>query len=323
MSMDIEKILSPIAPNIQKFEALLERTLSTDSSFILQITEHLFSRTGKLLRPGLIFLSAGHTVNTGAVHAAVAVELIHVATLLHDDVIDQSSTRRGIETVNYRWNNLTAVLMGDYLFAKSFKLLIDSGSHKLLDSFAIATQRVSIGELNQVNLTGNLDVEESDYLRVVADKTASLFACSCEAGIVCNGGDEASIKALREFGENLGIAFQITDDLLDLIGEPSKTGKQLGSDIREGWVTLPMIYTLQNGGNSYKYQIHKLYKEGFTPDEFEQVVEFVRDTGGIDYANQKARKYSERAKAAVTDIKGLDFKENLIELAEFAITREK
>jgi len=323
MSTDIEKILSPITPKIQKFETMLEETLSTDSKLIFQITKHLFSRTGKRLRPGLIFLSAGHTNNSGVIHAAVAIELIHVATLLHDDVIDQSSTRRGIETVNYRWNNLTAVLMGDYLFAKSFKLLVDSESYKLLDSFAIATQRVSIGELNQVNLTGNLDVEESEYLKVIADKTASLFACSCEAGIVCNGGDETSMKALREFGENLGIAFQIADDLLDLIGEPTKTGKQLGSDIREGWITLPMIYALRNGGSSYKSQIHKLYKEGFTKEEFQQVTEFVRDTGGIEYANQKAQKYSERAIAAVADIKGLDFKENLIELAEFAITREK
>jgi octaprenyl-diphosphate synthase len=215
------------------------------------------------------------------------------------------------------------VLMGDYLFAKSFKLLVDSGSPKLLDRFSRATERVSIGELNQVYATGNFDLAEKAYLEIIADKTAALFSCACEAGVICNGGDESKEKALRDFGENLGIAFQITDDLLDLIGESTKTGKQLGSDIREGWVTLPLIHALKNDGNSYKEQLVKLYNDGFSGGEFEEVVKFVRDAGGIEYADDKARKYSERAKEAVAGISDLDYKDNLIQLADFAVTREK
>lgn len=323
MSKEFGKIFTPVESWIKQYEELLQQSLSSDSSFIYTITEHLFSSTGKGLRPGLIFLSAGRHANKASLYAAVAIELIHVATLLHDDVIDESDKRRGIQTVNFKWNNLVSVLMGDYLFAKSFKLLVDSESTRLLDRFSSATERVATGELNQVYATGNFDLAENVYYEIIADKTAALFACACEAGIISNGGDSKKEKALREFGENLGIAFQITDDLLDLIGETSKTGKQLGSDIREGWVTLPLIYALQNGGNSYKDKLVKLYKNGFNNDEFEDVVRFVREAGGIDYADSQARKYSERAKEAVAGISDLDYKENLIELADFAVAREK
>jgi octaprenyl-diphosphate synthase len=323
MDKEISLIFSPVAHRIEQYETLLKEALETDSKFIFQITEHIFSKAGKQLRPGLLFLSAGRTDNPAVVHAAVAIELIHIATLLHDDVIDESESRRGIESVNHRWNNLVSVLMGDYLFAKSFKLLVESGSQNLLESFAAATERVSIGELNQVYLTGNFDIGEKDYLRVIADKTASLFACACESGIICNGGNDIKKKALRDFGENLGLAFQITDDLLDIIGEPAKTGKQLGSDVREGWITLPMIFALRNGGSAHKENIMKFYENGFTPSEFKKVVDFIREAGGIDYASRQAQKYSERAKEAVAGIGELDYKESLLKLADFAVTRDK
>lgn len=323
MKDDLDLIFSPIESQIKQYDMLLEKTLATDSEFIYDITKHLFSRTGKRFRPGLLFLCAGQTEKPAAMHAAVAIELIHIATLLHDDVIDQSDQRRGIDTVNYRWNNLVSVLMGDYMFAKSFKLLVDSGSPKLLERFSRATERVSIGELNQVYYTGNFDLSESIYLKVIADKTASLFACACEAGAICDGDDDQKKKALRDFGEYLGIAFQITDDLLDLIGESAKTGKQLGSDIREGWVTLPLIHALKNGGNSSKDRIVKLYNEGFTEERFENVVNFVREAGGIEYADREAQRYSELAKESVANIKGLVYKDNLLKLADIAVTRDK
>lgn len=323
MNKDIELIFSPIASRIQKYESLLRKTLTTDSELIYNITNYLLSRPGKRLRPGLIFLSAGQADNKKVVCAAIAIELIHVATLLHDDVIDQSDIRRGVESVNHRWNNLVSVLMGDYLFAKSFNMLVKSGLDKLLESFACATERVSTGELNQVYHTGNFDLAEGDYLKVITDKTASLFACAGEAGIICNGGDEKKREAMRRFGENIGIAFQITDDLLDLIGETPKTGKQLGSDIREGWVTLPLIYALRNGGKSQKDLVVKLYKEEFNYDEFEWLVKFIRDTGGIEYADEMARSYIQKAKEAVAEIDGLDYRENLLKLADFAVYRER
>jgi octaprenyl-diphosphate synthase len=323
MGKSIDSIFSPVSDKISKYEALLKQSLVTDSPFIYDITSHLFSRAGKGLRPGLIFLSAGRHESSNAVYAAVAIELIHVATLLHDDVIDQSEMRRGIESVNHRWNNLVSVLMGDYLFAKSFGLLVKSNSQKLLDIFSAATERVATGELNQVYFTGNFDLQESDYLRVISDKTASLLGCAAEAGMICRDGDSKTMEAMRKFGEYLGMAFQITDDLLDLIGEPTKTGKQLGSDIREGWVTLPLIYAFQNGGRGHKSEIVKFYKEPFAPEAFESVVNFVKESGGIEYADMKARAYSEMAKEAVAGIPGIDYRDYLIELADFAVTREK
>ncbi|OQX92277.1 MAG: hypothetical protein B6D58_03835 [candidate division Zixibacteria bacterium 4484_95] len=322
MNKEIELIFSPITSKIKQYDVLLKRILTSDSELIGQVSDYLFSRSGKLLRPGLIFLSAGRTDDIRVVYAALAIELIHVATLLHDDVIDQSTKRRGLETVNYRWNNMVSVLMGDYLFAKAFGLLVESGLQSLLKNFSVATQRVSVGELNQVYNTGNFDLAEEDYLKVIADKTASLFACAGEAGIICNSGDESKQRAMREYGENLGIAFQITDDLLDLVGETTKTGKQLGSDIREGWVTLPLIYTLKNGGKPYRDRVVKLYKEKFDKSEFEWMVDLIRQNGGIDYASQRARNYVRKAKKAVADIKGIDYKENLIKLADFAVYRE-
>lgn len=323
MNSDIDSIFSPVSDKISRYEELLEQSLGTDSPFIFDITKHLFSRSGKRLRPGLIFLSAGHHESPSVVYAAVAIELIHVATLLHDDVVDQSEMRRGIESVNHRWNNLVSVLMGDYLFAKSFGLLVKSKSQRLLDIFSQATERVATGELNQVYFTGNFDLEESDYLKVISDKTASLLGCAAEAGMICREGDSQKIEAMRKFGENLGMAFQITDDLLDLVGESTRTGKQLGSDIREGWVTLPLIYAFQNGGRAHKSRIVKFYKEPFAPEAFQTVVDFVRDSGGIEYADKKARAYSELAKEAVADIPGIDFRDHLIELADFAVARDK
>ncbi|RKX18903.1 MAG: hypothetical protein DRP26_04370, partial [Candidatus Zixiibacteriota bacterium] len=186
MNKEIELIFSPITSKIKQYDVLLKRILTSDSELIGQVSDYLFSRSGKLLRPGLIFLSAGRTDDIRVVYAALAIELIHVATLLHDDVIDQSTKRRGLETVNYRWNNMVSVLMGDYLFAKAFGLLVESGLQSLLKNFSVATQRVSVGELNQVYNTGNFDLAEEDYLKVIADKTASLFACAGEAGIICN-----------------------------------------------------------------------------------------------------------------------------------------
>jgi octaprenyl-diphosphate synthase len=323
MNRDIDSIFLPVTDKINRYEELLKQALSTSSPFIFDITKHLFSRTGKRLRPGLLFLSAGHLDSPSVIYAAVAIEFIHVATLLHDDVIDQSDTRRGIESVNHRWNNLASVLMGDYLFAKSFGLLVQSKSQKLLDIFSQATERVATGELNQVYFTGNFDLAEDDYLSVISDKTASLLGCAAEAGMICREEDSRRLQAMRQFGENLGMAFQITDDLLDLIGEPSKTGKQLGSDIREGWMTLPLIYAFQNGGRAHKNRIVKFYEHPFAPEEFRSVVELVRDSGGIEYADRKARTYSERAKQAVADIPGLDYRDCLIELADFAVYRDK
>lgn len=322
MKIEIDDILLPISKQIELYEQMLQKTLATDSIFIYEITRHMFGKTGKRLRPGLLFLSAGNISDRAVIQAGVAIELIHVATLLHDDVIDQSYQRRGQETVNSRWSNLVSVLMGDYLFAKSFGLLVQAEMPELLDIFSKATERVAKGELNQVYYTGNFDIKEDEYLKIISDKTASLMSCAAEAGMVCSNGAKIHLQAMREFGEYLGMAFQITDDILDLVGETTKTGKQLGSDIREGWVTLPLIYALRNGGSSQKDRLIKLHADGFDPKEFMDLVQFIREAGGIQYADNKARHYSKMAKEVLMSVPGLAFKDNLCALADFAVARE-
>ncbi len=319
--MDFSKALSSVSNQLEQFEIELKKTLETDSTIIRQITDHLYGASGKRLRPALVFLTSGQ-LNESSLNSALAIELIHTATLLHDDVVDESNVRRGRETTNNKWNNLVAVLMGDYLFAKSFGLLVKANMPGLLASFSRATERVSIGELNQVFYTGNFDIVEETYLNIIADKTASLFSCSAEAGAICSGQNGKVLSGLREYGENIGMAFQITDDLLDLIGDTRKTGKSLGSDIREGWVTLPLIYAMRNGNSHAKSHFKGILGDS-TNNDISEVVQFVRDNGGIVYAEQKARGFVEKAINIVRSIDDLPMKRSLEELATLAAVRDR
>jgi geranylgeranyl pyrophosphate synthase len=320
--MDFSKVFAPISDRLDEFESEFRRVLETDSPIIRQITEHLYGARGKRLRPALLFLTSDDH-NDSSLYAALAVELIHTATLLHDDVIDESRTRRGIETVNYKWNNLVSVLMGDYFFARSFGLLVKANSPGLMAAFARATERVSTGELNQAFYTGNFDIAEETYLNIIADKTASLFACSAEAGAICSGRNGEVRDILRRYGENIGLAFQITDDLLDLIGETKKTGKTLGSDIREGWITLPLIRALQNDNGDLKSRFREILGGDVGQSDFEEVLDFVRKNGGIDYAEQRARQYVEKAVEILEGLDGLPMKNALEDLANLAAFRDR
>ncbi len=319
--MELAKVLAPVSEYLDKFEVEYKRALETDSVIIKEITEHLYGGPGKRLRPALIFMTAG-VYNDASTYSALAVEFIHTATLLHDDVVDESRSRRGIETVNHKWNNLVSVLMGDYFFAKAFNMLVKAGSPEIMASFARATERVSVGELNQVFYTGNFDITEDRYLNIIADKTASLFACSAEAGALCAGINGGVREGLKKYGENVGMAFQITDDLLDLIGESKKTGKTLGSDIREGWVTLPLIQALKNDNGRSRERIKSVIGNEVGQSDIKEVIDFVRNNGGIEYAEQKARGYVQDAVDILHSLDGLPMKNVLEEFAVLAAARD-
>jgi octaprenyl-diphosphate synthase len=320
--MDFSLVFNPIAGELQKFETEYRRILESDSIIIRRITEHLFGASGKRLRPALLYLASGNRPEK-ALYPALAIELIHTATLMHDDVIDESPTRRGIETVNHKWNNLVSVLMGDYLFAKAFGLLVKAEVPEIMTIFSVATERVAVGELNQAFYTGNFDISEEAYMKVIADKTASLFACSAEAGAISSGRDKNTCRLLKSYGENLGMAFQIADDLLDLIGEPTKTGKMLGSDIREGWVTLPLIHALRNGGGRYKDEFSKILGGDVADSDLSRLIDFVRTQGGIEYAEQKAQGYVQKAINILGDLDGFPMKGELEKLANLAAVRDR
>ena len=321
--MDFSKILAPISEQMETFEAELREVLQADSQIVTEITDYLYSGAGKRLRPALLFLSAGN-VNYRAMQSALAVELIHTATLLHDDVIDESHTRRGMQTVNSKWNNMVAVLMGDYLFAKSFNLLVKADLPDLMTSFSKATERVSVGELNQAFHTGDFNIAEKTYIGIIADKTASLFACSAEAGAICSGRDNRTCQALRDYGEYVGLAFQIADDLLDLTGEAKKLGKSLGSDIRGGWITLPLIEAFKNDGDGSRERLkYMLSSRKVSDSDIGEIARFASEKGGILYAQQKASSYVQKAIDALKSLDELPMKSALVELAQTAAVRDR
>jgi len=248
--LDISKMTEytgPIKNDLDEFHRLLTDYLKDDSPLISSIARHLMKSRGKRIRPVFLFLSsrASNTFNEHSVEASLAIELIHTATLLHDDVVDESEMRRGQETVNSQWTNFISVLMGDYLFAKAFRVMIETSSLELVRAISLATERVSVGELRQIEETGNYDLSEEEYMSIIADKTASLFTVSCEAGPILTNSAVAERRRLAKFGEKIGTAFQIADDLLDFVGNAEDTGKEPGNDVMTGKMTLPMIYSLR------------------------------------------------------------------------------
>jgi octaprenyl-diphosphate synthase len=329
--MKLDLILSPVKNDLSAFEDKLKDSLNSDSPLISEVAYHLLSLKGKRLRPALVFLSSGLCGNSNpdfradscAMNVALAIELIHNATLLHDDVIDQSQFRRGQVSVNHKWSNLVSVLMGDFLLANAFKLLVKTKSPSLLSSISKATEQVSIGEMNQIQESHNYELDEKTYLQVIAEKTASLFAASCEAGAIAAEADSKSREQLKSYGLNLGMAFQITDDLLDWIGETEKTGKGLGNDLREGKITLPLIHTLREADERSRKKILGLLENDFNQKDFDQVLSIIKGNGGVDYSRQKAKSFGEKALDQLSDLRDSEYKQTLENLVSFVIKRDK
>ncbi|MCJ7498610.1 MAG: polyprenyl synthetase family protein [candidate division Zixibacteria bacterium] len=324
--MSLDSILSLIKSDLDKVEQKLEEYLSSDSPLIYQIAQYLLERKGKRLRPALVLLSFGETNSSNkdnALDAAVAIELIHTATLLHDDVIDQSTTRRGKASVNYRWSNLVSVLMGDYLLAKSFKILVQTGFTPLLKAVSKATESISLGELLQIQERGNYNLTEKVYLKIITDKTASLFSVACGSGAIARGVDEKTQYIYQRFGEGFGMSFQIIDDLLDLVGDKEKTGKELGNDLQEGKITLPLIYALANSEDGTRDKIMKILEEGYKPEHFPQICSFVQKEGGVEYGLKRAQDFGNEALELISELNPTEYKEALEKLVDFILTREK
>lgn len=324
--MSLDSILSLIKADLEKVEQRLEEYLSSDSPLIFQVAQYLLERKGKRLRPALVLLSFDRDNSSNkdkALDAAVVVELIHTATLLHDDVIDQSTTRRGKASVNYRWSNLVSVLMGDYLLAKSFKILVQTGLTPLLKAVSKATESISLGELLQIQERGNYNLTERVYLKIITDKTASLFSVACKSGAIARGVDEKTQYIYQRFGEDFGVSFQIIDDLLDLVGDKEKTGKELGNDLQEGKITLPLIYALANSEDGTRDKIMKILEEGYKPEHFSQMCSFVKKEGGVEYSLKRAQDFGNEALELISELNPTEYKEALEKLVDFILTREK
>jgi octaprenyl-diphosphate synthase len=321
---DLNDLTRPIAKDLTVFDRKLGESLQADSPLIKAVIRHITASTGKRLRPAVLFLSArsGGYHSPGLVDAALAIEIMHTATLLHDDVIDESQVRRGQLTVNHRWNNLVSVLMGDFLFSRAFAIMARIGSLALIRSISHATGRVSYGELRQIEETANYELPEGEYLRIISDKTAALFAVACEAGPLIKNASRTKIKRFTEFGENLGIAFQIADDLLDFVGDSDKTGKQSGADLMQGKVTLPLIYALSCSSKKVRVEMTDLLSNGINRRGTDHVLKFVTGQGGIDYAYSVARRYSERAAGLLETLDDSVHRRSLQGLLQFTVSRD-
>jgi len=314
---------APVHSDLVAFDARLHDYLRGDSPLISSIARHLLKTKGKRIRPAFLFLTsrAAGSFTEHSVDASLAVELIHTATLLHDDVVDESDIRRGQETVNNKWKNLISVLMGDYIFAKAFRIMADAQSLELIDAIARATERVSIGELRQIEETRNYALSEEEYFEIIADKTASLFSISCEAGPILAGRDAAERRRFSDFGENIGTAFQVADDLLDFVGDPEETGKELGIDALNGYVTLPLIYSLRSVNEASGREIIKSLGDDNGEETFEKIYSFVEEQGGLDYTSRRATELSERALESIVSVGPSVYYESLTNLVRYTVAR--
>jgi len=329
--MELDFILSLVRKDLALFDRRLKENLNSDSALISQVAGHLVNRKGKRLRPAMVFLSYGACMNPKlnsasnprVMNVALAIECIHTATLLHDDVIDRSKVRRGQISVNHKWNNLVSVLMGDFLLAKSLRLIVETKSPPLLSTISRATENLSIGEMNEVQESHNFDLDEATYLQIISEKTASLFTASCESGAVAARADKKTQQNLKKYGQNLGMAFQITDDLLDWVGETEKTGKGLGNDLKEGKITLPLIHTLKECEPRSRKKILKLLENDFNRKDFDEILSLIKGNGGVKYAQKKASDFGEKALNYLSELKDSKYKKALRDLVSFVIEREK
>ena len=296
MTLSIKEIQVPIADEMKAFEHKFRQFMKSDVMLLDQIMNYIVRRKGKQLRPMFVFLSAGvcGQISESTYRGGALIELLHTATLVHDDVVDDSNYRRGFFSVNALWKNKIAVLVGDYLLSRGLLLSVDHGEFDILKIVSTAVRELSEGELLQIEKARRLDINEEVYYQIIKQKTASLIASCCAVGASSVGATADIVKRMHAFGEKVGMAFQIKDDLFDY-GE-DEIGKPLGIDIKEKKMTLPLIYTLQQADDSTKRRIIYIVKnQNKDKNKVNEVIEIVKNSGGIEYAREKMMQYQREA----------------------------
>ena len=321
--MNLKEIIVPIKPELDEFQKRFAKSLKSNVALIDIITRYILKQKGKKIRPVLVLLSAKMCgdLNDRSYIAANLVELLHTATLIHDDVVDDAKSRRGLASINAVWKNKVAVLIGDFLLSKGLLVSLDNGEYEFLQTTSEAVRRMSEGELLQIQKARNFDATEETYFKIISDKTASLIKTCCKLGALSSTKDKKKIESLAVYGENLGIAFQLQDDLLDYTGRKKLLGKSTGNDIKEKKFTLPLIHSLEKAPHKKASEIMKIIKNGVAKS-FESFYYFVNKYGGIEYTNDIAQKYSVIAKSAILDFPDSESKTSLLELVNFVTRRE-
>lgn len=320
----MEAVLALIEDDLRKVEMQFLKDLHSNVPLITKVAEYLFESGGKRIRPALLLLSAKLCGYTGNRHVPLAsvVEFIHTATLLHDDVVDNAELRRGIASANTLWGNEASVLVGDYLFSKSFSMMIADGDLRILRALSSATTTIAEGEVLQLVSSTDLDISEERYIEVVRSKTAVLLATACQTGAILGNASESWENGLTAFGMDLGIAFQLIDDTLDYTSSEEQFGKTIGHDLEEGKITLPLIHTLRRCSPGERDEIAAIIqKDQIQEQDFDTVFDLVHKHGGIEYTVGIANGYIDRCKRTLDVFPDSLEKEALKKVADYVVSR--
>jgi len=321
----LSDIKKPVKSEMTEFEAYFNRVMQSEVPFVRLLLNHILRKKGKQMRPLLVFLSAklNGEVNESTYVAASLIELLHTATLVHDDVVDDARERRGIQTINAIWNSKIAVLIGDFLLAQGLLISVNNKTYRMLATTSGAVQEMISGELIQMQKTRSLNIKEEDYFKVIRKKTAALISACTTCGAVSATQDESVIARMKEFGDAVGIAFQIKDDLLDY-NSNGLTGKKEGNDIREKKITLPLIYALEKSTLIEKRKIIRtIRKKNKSREDIRSVINFVKKYKGLEYAEQAMACYRSQALELLSTYPDSDVKESLIRFVIYTTEREK
>jgi octaprenyl-diphosphate synthase len=325
MVAEIKSIQAPIADDILNFETKFRASMKSNVMLLDKIMTYIVKRKGKQLRPMFVFLCARlcGQINESSFRGASLIELLHTATLVHDDVVDDANYRRGFFSLNALWKNKIAVLVGDYLLSRGLLLAVDNNDFNLLKIVSNAVKEMSEGELLQIEKARNLDITEEIYFEIIRQKTASLIASCCAVGAASVNSNDEMVARMKTFGEKVGMAFQIKDDLFDY-GTDYEIGKPLGLDIKEKKMTLPLIYSLNKASWLEKRRIVSIVKnESEKPKKRAEVIEFVKKSGGIEYAEKVMRQFQQEASDILNEFPESIYKQSLSQLVKYTIERRK
>ena len=322
MSLDV--LYKPVKEELKAVEKRLYELTRLGNRTISEALSEIFSAGGKRLRPALLLMAAKACNYTGerSIDLAVAIELIHTASLVHDDVIDYADLRRGIPTINSRWGNKVSVLVGDHLYAKVVGLLTDDGDQEMIRSVVAATARMTDSEITQTLSRNDVNLTEERYLSIITGKTAALMSCSCRIGAMLGKGNDSEVDILSEYGLNLGIAFQIKDDLLDFVGSKERLGKPLGKDICEGSLTLPFVHAMKVAKENDRQRMIDAFRSGRIDDDVLTWMRYmVAAYGGIEHSLEKAREHGRACKKGLEALRESEARTSLVMLADYVVER--
>jgi len=325
LKINLKALIDFTETEMKEFNGRFKLALKSKVGLLDLIVGYIVRQKGKKIRPLLVILSAKavNQVEDRTYRGAILVEMLHTATLVHDDVVDNAEKRRGFPSINAIWKNKISVLMGDYLLARGLMLSVESGDYDFLNVITDTVKRMSEGELLQISKTRKLNNDEASFYRIISDKTASLIETCCKIGALSSTQNPEYLEALRNYGENVGMAFQIRDDILDYTGKSSIIGKPEAGDLKEKKLTLPLIHALSIAPPKDSDAVRKKIRQGITDKSVNEVIQFIKYYGGIEYSQKIAEEFISKAESALTVLPDSEAREKLFLLANYVIQREK